>query len=275
MTSQFHFSGDPEALGQARPARSRFFIAIQCWSFKKFTLWESIRMAAAAGADAVELYPGQKIGGPLGKLRLRPSLADDSIRAILDHCGEHGIAPVNFGVTRISKDEWKAREVFEFAGKLGLLGVTTESIGSIDTLERLAAEFDLKVCFHNHPRWIGYRMWNPDFVFGRVEDRHRNLGICADVGHWATSGLVPLEVVRKFAPRIHSFHMKDRERLGRSSHDRPLGTGIIDPGAIVDEVRRHGFTGNVSIEYEHHWKSSLPEIAECVAYLRGLPAMAV
>lgn len=255
--------------------RAGFMISIQCWSFRKFTLWESIGMAAAAGADAVELFPGQRIGGPLGKRRLRPSLGDDSLRAILGHCEEHGVVPVNFGVTRISRDESKARATFEFARKLGLYGVTTESIGSIDTLEKLAAEYDLKVCFHNHPRWIGYRMWNPEFVFGQVKDRHRNLGICADVGHWATSGLVPLEVVRKVAPRILSFHMKDRDKLGRSSPDRPLGTGVIDPGSILDEVLAHGFTGNVSIEYEHHWKTSLPEITECVGHLRSYAAMKI
>ena len=273
MTSRFHPSDDPEALCQAGVARTRFAIAIQCWSFKKFTLWESIGMAAAAGADAVELYPGQRIGGPLGSLRLRPTLAGDPLRMLLDHCEELAVMPVNFGVTRISRDESKARVIFEFARKLGLYGVTTESIRSIDTLEKLAAEYDLKVCFHNHPRWIGYRMWNPDFVFGQVKDRHRNLGICADVGHWASSGLVPLEVVREIAPRIHSFHMKDRERLGRGARDRPLGTGVIDPGAILDEVLARGFAGNVSIEYEHHWKTSLPEITECVGHLRSYAAM--
>jgi len=38
------------------------------------------------------------------------------------------------------------------------------------------------------------------------------IAFCADIGHWATSGLQPLDVVRKIAPRVHAFHMKDRFR---------------------------------------------------------------
>ena len=48
-----------------------------------------------------------------------------------------------------------------------------------------------------------------------------------------------------------------------------MGTGIIDIAAILDEARHHGFAGNVSIEYEFNWKSNLPEIAQCVGYLRA------
>jgi len=248
-----------------------FAISVQCWSFKEFTLFEAIELAAAAGAGAVELYPGQKIGGPLGGAKLDPARADEQVAAILDHCGRHRIAPVNFGVTEVPKDEARARVVFEFARRLGMYGITTESLGSLDTLERLAAEFDLRVCFHNHPKPT--RLWRPEVVARALEGRDERLGHCADLGHWASSGLDPLEVVRAIAPRVRSLHMKDRAEIGTWTHDRPFGTGIIDLAAILDELRRHGFAGNVSIEYEHNWKTSLPEIAQCVGYLRGYSRM--
>jgi len=63
--------------------------------------------------------------------------------------------------------------------------------------------------------------------------------------------------------------MKDRESIEAPSHDRPFGTGVIDNIAILDEVRKHGFAGNVTIEYEYNWKTNLPEIAQCVGYLRA------
>jgi sugar phosphate isomerase/epimerase len=44
---------------------------------------------------------------------------------------------------------------------------------------------------------------------------------------------------------------------------------VIDLPAILDEARRHGFAGNVSIEYEHNWENSVPDIAQCVGYLRA------
>ncbi len=244
-----------------------FAITLQCWSLREFTLFEAIEMAAAAGIGAVEIYPGQKLGGGHGDLKTGVDLPADKIQAILDHLQKHHLVACNFGVTEISKKEEEARKVFEFARKLGLYGVTTESLDALDTLEKLAAEYDLKVCFHNHPKPT--KLWNPDTVWQAIAGRHPNLGYCADLGHWASSGLDPAAVIRKIAPRVHAFHMKDRASIEKWTHDRPFGTGIIDLPAILDEVRKHGFAGNVSIEYEHNWKNSLPEIAQCAGYLRG------
>lgn len=248
-----------------------FGISVQCWSLKNFTLFEAIEMAAAAGMGGVEIFPGQKLGGEHGDLKSGFNLPDDKIQAVLGHLKKHNLAAYNFGVTPIPRDEEKARALFEFGKKLGLYGITTESLDALDTIEKLAAEYDIKVCFHNHPKPTA--LWNPETVWKAIDGRHRNIGYCADIGHWATSGLDPLEVIKKIAPRVHSFHMKDRASITEWSHDRPFGTGIIDNIAILDEVRKHGFAGNVSIEYEHNWKTSLPEIAQCAGYLRAYSRM--
>ena len=248
-----------------------FAISVQCWSFKEFTLFEAIEKSAAAGAGAVEIFPGQKIGGPLGEAKVNPENAAEQVPAILAHCDRHNIRPVNFGVTSVPKDEAKARVIFDFAKALGLYGVTTESIEAIDTLEKLAAEYDLKVCFHNHPKPT--KLWNPEKIMSAIKERDERLGFCADIGHWATSGLDPLAVIKSIAPRVHAFHMKERASITEWSHDRPFGTGIIDNIGILDEVRKHGFAGNVSIEYEHNWKVSQPEIAQCAGYLRAYSKM--
>lgn len=244
-----------------------FSIAVQCWSFNKFTLFQAIEMAAATGAGSVELYPGQPLGGDHGDAKLGPELPADKLRAVLDHLRKHGLVATNYGVTAIPKAEPEARKLFEFAKQLGLYGLTTESIEAIDTLEKLAVEYDLKVGFHNHPKPTG--LWHPDTIWKVVDGRHRNLGYCADTGHWASSGLDPLAVIKKIAPRVVSFHLKDRASLTEWTHDRPLGTGIVNLPAILDEVRQHGFAGNVSLEYEHNWDTSLAEIAQCVGYLRA------
>lgn len=261
--------GKPITGGAVTPAG--FSISVQCWTFKEFTLFEAIEMSAAAGAGGLELFPGQKIGGPLGDAKLTPDLPDPQLRQILDHCEKHGIAPVNFGVTPVPKDETAARKTFELAKKLGLYGITTESLDALDTLEKLAKEHDLKVCFHNHPKPSG--LWNPDTVWKAINGRDPRIGYCADLGHWATSGLDPRAVIEKIAPRVHSFHMKERASVTEWSHDRPFGTGVIDNIAILDAVRKHGFAGNVSIEYEHNWKTNQPEVAQCVGYLRAYSRM--
>jgi sugar phosphate isomerase/epimerase len=247
--------------------KAGFAIAIQCWSFREFTLFEAMQMASSTGAGGVELFPGQKIGGPLGEMKISHELADDAIATIRAELAKHGLVACNYGVTEISKDEAAARKVFEFAKKMDLYGISTESLDAIVTLEKLAREFDIKVCFHNHPKPSA--LWHPDTVWKIIAGRHANLGYSVDTGHWATSGLDPLATIRKIAPRVHAFHLKDREVIGQASPDRPFGTGIIDIPALLDEARKHGFAGNVSIEYEHNEKNNLPEIAQCVGYLRG------
>ena len=251
--------------------KAGFAISVQCWSFREFTLFEAIKMAAATGAGAVEVFPGQKIGGDLGDAKVDPQKASEQVPAILKKCEEHGIKPVNFGVCNFKKASVK--ETFEFAKALGLYGITTEEIDHIDDLEKHAKEYDIKVCFHNHPRKPLYKMWDPDFVYESVKDRHENVGFCADIGHWATSGMNPLDVIKKVAPRVRAFHMKERESIEKWSHDRPFGTGVIDNLAILDEVRKAGFAGNVSIEYEHNWKKNVSEVAQCVGYLRAYSSM--
>ncbi len=261
------FRANGEPVRQPPFTEAGFSICVQCWSFKEFSLFEAIEMAAAAGAGGVELYPGQKLGGDLGDARFGVDMSEDQLRAVIGHLEKHHIAAVNFGVVDIPASEHDARRIFELAGKFKLYGITTESLGSIDIIEKLAIEYDIWVCFHNHPRPTA--LWNPNTIWKALEGRHENLGFCADVGHWASSGLDPLEVVRNVGPRVLSFHMKDRSSLHEPSRDQPFGTGVMDIAAILDEARKHGFAGNVSIEYEYNWKTNLPEISQCVGYLRA------
>ena len=265
-----HYSkGEPVILPTLTEAG--FSIAVQCWSLKEFTLFEAIEMAAATGAGGVELYKGQKLGGGHGDLVFSEDLSDAKLTAVIDHLEKNHIAAVNLGVVDFPEDETKARKLFDLAKKLSLYGVTTESINAIDCLEKLSKEYDIKVCFHNHPKPTA--LWHPDTVWKLLDGRHENLGFCADTGHWAASEMNPLEVVKKIAPRIRSFHLKDPASITEWTHDRPFGTGIIDLPAILDEARNHGFAGNVSIEYEHNWRTNLSEIAQCVGYLRAYAKM--
>lgn len=247
-----------------------FGIAVQCWSFREFSLFEAMEMAAHAGVGGVEFFPGQKIGGSHGDAKFEVGMEGGLVDAVLEKLSECGLKPWNLGVAPVPVEEKEARKLFEFARRLGLYGITTESLDAMDVIEKLAIEFDLKVGFHNHPKPT--KLWNPETIMEEIEGRHENLGLCADLGHWASSGLDAVEMVKKTASRIHSFHMKDREKALEWSHDRPFGTGVINLTAILDEVRKHGFAGNVSIEYEHNWKTSLAEIAQCAGFLRGYAA---
>jgi sugar phosphate isomerase/epimerase len=112
-------------------------------------------------------------------------------------------------------------------------------------------------------------MWDPNYILSLVKDRDPRIGACADTGHWVRSNLKPVECLRILKGRIISSHLKDLNQAGRGAHDVPYGTGVADIPGILEELKAQGFGGNLSIEYEYNWDNSLPEVAQCIGFVRG------
>ena len=68
------------------------------------------------------------------------------------------------------------------------------------------------------------------------------------------------------------MNFKDLNKYGGDAHDVPWGTGEADVKALLAEIKRQGFKGVFSIEYEYNWTSSVPEIAKCVEYFDKVAA---
>ena len=252
-----------------------FFIGCQAYTFNHFTVFEAIEKTAQAGGSVIEFYPGQKLSPEEPNVGWDHNASAETIQKVKDKLEQFHVKPVNYGVVDIPRDEAQARKIFEFAKALGLRAVTTESVGSIDTIEKMVKEYDILVGFHDHPRQPnnpGYRMWDPNYVLSVVKDRDARIGSCADTGHWVRSNLKPVDCLRILEGRIISSHLKDLNQMGPEAHDVPYGTGVSDIPAILDELKRQGFTGNISIEYEYHWTTSSPEVAQCIGFVRGYGA---
>ncbi|HUD49239.1 MAG TPA: sugar phosphate isomerase/epimerase, partial [Candidatus Baltobacteraceae bacterium] len=141
-----------------------------------------------------------------------------------------------------------------------------------DTIEKLVKEYDIMVGFHDHPKRPddpSYRMWDPNYILSVVKDRDPRIGSCADTGHWVRSNLKPVDCLRILKGRIISSHLKDLNRMGPGAHDVPYGMGVSDIPGILEELKAQGFDGNISIEYEYNWDHSLPEVAQCIGFVRG------
>jgi sugar phosphate isomerase/epimerase len=54
--------------------------------------------------------------------------------------------------------------------------------------------------------------------------------------------------------------------------DTIYGTGVSDVKGMLDELKRQGFKGNISIEYENNWDHSVPDVAQCIGFVRGYGA---
>jgi len=249
-----------------------FFIGCQAYTFNRFTVFEAIQKTAEAGGKVIEFFPGQKLSKDEPNVSFSHSSSPETIQKVKDKLAEFKIKAVNYGVVGIPKNEDEARKLFEFAKTMGLRAITTESVDAIDTIEKLVKEYDIMVGFHDHPRRAndpGYRMWDPNYILSVVKDRDPRIGSCADTGHWVRSDLKPVDCLRILKGRIISSHLKDLNEMGPKAHDVAYGNGVSDVPAILEELRSQNFTGNISIEYEYHWENSVPEVSQCIGFVRG------
>jgi sugar phosphate isomerase/epimerase len=251
-----------------------FALGCHAYTFNRFTVFEAIEKAAQAGGKVIEFYPGQRLSKEQPDVTWNHNASDEVIQQVKDQLAKYKLRPVNYGVVG-GRDEAEWRKIFEFARKLELYAVTTEDVDKLDAIEKLVREFDIRVAIHNHlrqPNNPNYRVWDPNYVLTVVKDREARIGACADTGHWLRSGVTPLDGYEILQGRIVSSHLKDLNAKSPNAHDVPYGTGVADIPALLGELKRQGFAGNLSIEYEYNWTNSLPEVAQCIGFVRGLGA---
>ncbi len=260
-----------------------FAIGCQAYSFNRFTVFEAIEKTAEAGGKIIEFYPGQALTKEERTIKWNHDASDEVIARVKEKLAKHGVRAVNYGVVSIPKDEAAARKVFEFAKKMGFYGVTTESVDNLDLIEKLVKEFDIRVGIHQHAKRFkkerdaqgnqvedpSYKVWSPEYVRDQVAKRDARIGACADLGHWQTSGLKAIDCLKILEGRIISLHAKERAALGTGQHDTIFGTGVTDMAGVLAELKRQKFTGNISIEYEFNWDNSVPDIKQCIDFVRA------
>jgi sugar phosphate isomerase/epimerase len=249
-----------------------FAIGSQAYSFNRYSLFEAIEKNAEAGGKVIELYPGQKLSKEQSDVKFDHNSPADAVDKVKAKLKEHNMLAVAYGVVDVPKEEERARKVFEFAKTMGIRVINTETTGSIDTIEKLVKEYDIKVGYHNHPSRpndASYKVWDPNYIAELVKGRDERIGACADTGHWVRSGLKPVECLAILKGRVVSSHLKDLHEFSREGHDVPYGQGKSDIKGILDAYKAMNFDGPISVEYEYNWETSVPEIKECISFVRA------
>ncbi len=246
-------------------------LSVQAWTFNQYSAMDAVEKAAAAGSKNIELFPGQDLGAAFPGVKIGPDMGQMATDAFKAHLAKFAVHVVAYGVTGIDKNEAGARKLFAWAKSLGIGILNTESVDAIDTMDKMVKEFDMKVGFHDHPKTNNpnYKMWDPSYIYQLVKNHDKRIGSCADTGHWVRSGIKPVDALKMLHGRVVSSHLKDLNEFTPGGHDVPYGTGVSDVKAILDELHRESFSGSISVEYEYNWTTSLPEVAQCIAYVRG------
>ena len=254
----------PETLRQ-----NGWFIGAQAYTFKEFSFFEAVAKTKEAGGNLIEMFPGQTLK-PGSKEKIHHTMSEAAIAELKAELARQGVHAVNYGVVA-AKNQEEVRSIMAFAKKMGLYAVCTEATEQVVHWEAAAKEFDIKVAFHEHGGSMDkpkYKVWNPLYILGVVESRDARLGACADLGHWATSNLKPVDCLRILEGRIVSVHFKDKQKFGAS----PVvvaGQGVVDADGCLKELIRQKFDGHVSIEHEADWKDSVPQVKHNIDFIKA------
>lgn len=256
------------------PADTRtngFALGTQSYTFRLFTFEEACAKTAAAGLKTTELFPGQKVSAALPDQKTGPGISPEGMAAVKEILKKYNIQPVAIGVIGIPKEEDGARKIFEFAKELGIKVINTESTESIDTIEKMVKEFDIKVGYHNHPQRAdnpNYKVWDPNYILELTKDRDARIGSCADMGHWTNSGLAAADCIRLLKGRVVSSHIKDIANGSRSVTRPGLGRAKLDEA--LKALREVNFDGPISIEHEINWENNVEDVISYVDFVKAL-----
>jgi sugar phosphate isomerase/epimerase len=253
---------------QTTQAQDQWRLGMQAYSFNRFTFYEAVDKNRALGMKTIEAYPGQKLSAEHGDTKFDHNMSAALMLEVKQMLKAQGVTLVNYGVVGLPNDEAECRKVFAFAKAMGIETIVSEPPeDAFDLIDRLCQEYEIGVALHNHPKPSHY--WDYKTVLRLCEGRSQWIGACADTGHWTRSGIDPVEAIRALgmAGRIRSLHFKDLNEFGvRNAHDVPWGQGESKAAEILGMLASMGFAGSFSIEYEHNWLNSMPEIAQCVAF---------
>jgi len=260
----------PEELRQ-----NGWFIGCQAYTFNRFSAFEAIAKTKEAGGNMIEFYPGQ-ILKPGSKEKVHHTMSAEAVAELQAELKRQGIKAVNYGVVGANNAE-EVNKIMAFAKKMGLYAVCTESTEQVAHWESAAKEFDIKIAFHEHGTRLTkdgkidtkYKVWDPLYILGVVESRDARVGACADIGHWATSGLSSVWAIKVLEGRIVSVHLKDKSDFGHKATVVVAGKGVVDVDGCLKELIRQKFDGHISVEHEADWKDSVPQVKHNIDFVKA------
>ncbi|MGO4406270.1 sugar phosphate isomerase/epimerase family protein [Bosea sp. RAF48] len=212
MAAPPHF--DPWRDDAARTARLRELIARYGLELLAGDLASSDINLASASTDVV-------------------SFSVDAYKRLIARCAELGAAAVCVGSGRRHALLAKANDRVMESFRPAFREIVAE-----------ARRHGLSVGLENHPQGL---LAGAGTIRRFIEEEgYGDVTAIYDVANAVAIGEDPIEGLATLAPHLSIVHLSDSQ-AGQWRHD-PIGSGIIDFGAIGRELRRHGYKGAVALE---------------------------
>jgi sugar phosphate isomerase/epimerase len=234
-------------------------IGIAGFSYRNFDIDQTLQMISSMG---VKYFSVKDWWLPL-----------DSTKEQMDQfkakCASYGVEGYILGPIYM-KSVAEVDRAFAYAGRYGstmFIGVPDyELIGYV--IEKVR-ETGIKVAIHtNGPDGAAF----PDIykIVEMVKDPDLGVGCCLDMGHSVRSGEDIAKIVKKYHKWIYDVHIKDETAPSKAGETWEMGRGVIDFRPIVKALRKVGYTGVLSVEFEKNGDNPHHGIAESIGYLRGI-----
>jgi sugar phosphate isomerase/epimerase len=248
--------------------KSDWNIGVALYSFNRFPFATTLEKAETAGVKYVEGFDFHKLGGDFGD-KTMTDLSPSDAGTVKKLLKKNGLKMKSMYVGKAQNEaDW--RKAFALAKALKIQYLVTEPKREHwDMVDQLAGEFKIKIALHQHSKEAGSIYWHPDSVLSAIKN-HPNFGACGDLGHWTRSGLNPIESLKKLEGHLISLHLKDLDGNKQTAKDVMVGEGVIDFEAVVHELDRQGFDGEVYVECEHKMEDNLADVTHAVSYFGNL-----
>jgi len=241
------------------PAETSYQLGMAGYTFRYFDVDQSIAMMKRTG---VKLLSIKEFHLPLDS-------SPEKIKEVKDKFNAAGITIYAAGVIYFKTKEDVDR-AFNYAKSLGvdlIVGVPTVEL--LPYSEAKVKEHNIRLAVHNHgPEDKLYP--SPADAYSKISKMDPRVGLCLDIGHSLRAGTDPAKAIIDYAPRIFDLHIKDLLSNAKDAKGVELGRGVMDIPSVIKALKKIGFKGKCSLEYELDMKDPLPGIAESVGYFHAV-----
>lgn len=246
----------------SKPAYDGLKLGVASYTFRKFTLDQAIAMSKQAGAGCLSL---KDFHLPYKSTAAERQEARQKVE-------DAGLVLISGGVIYMKNDEQEIRSFFNYAKDAGMPTIVcSPDIDALDTVEKMAKEYNIRIAIHNHgPGDKKYP--SPLDVLRLVKDRDERMGLCIDVGHTVRLNEDPVEIIHQCAQRLYDFHIKDVTEATPKGKPTEVGRGIIDIVGVLKTLADLHYAYHVGLEYEAKENDPMPGVLESFGYMRGVLA---
>jgi sugar phosphate isomerase/epimerase len=238
-------------------------LGVASYSFREFQRKLAISMTKQLGVRYVSVK----------EFHLPYTVTADEAAKAKSEFNKAGLTIMSGGnISLQDEDPMKLRKLFEYARMCGMpMMVCAPTHKTLDTVEKLAKEFDIRMALHNHgPEDKHFP--TPQSVLEAVKGRDPRMGLCMDMGHSMRTGIDVVQTLETAGSRLLDMHIKDLKSPTDKASQCDVGEGVMPIVAIFKQLKKMNYQGCVNLEYEINGDNPLPGMLHSFGYMRGVLA---